>query len=187
MFISGAILDILDETAEIAFRDAVHRINSDNLEVLAEVKKVSPHDPYATLKMTCSLLHDGVVGILGPISETNANVAQALCDETEIPYLDIKWYDKPLTRTIINVYPYLTSFTTIFIKILDQWGFKEFVILYEKNESLKRVAEMIKFCSRNGCKVAVQELQSDSDDYNYRYVDLAAVCLYNKYMYSCFL
>lgn len=59
------------------------------------------------LCVVCSLLEEGVGAIFGPESVGTTGIVQSICDNLEIPHIDLRWdiSSKPAGLYIINVYP----------------------------------------------------------------------------------
>ncbi|RZC36839.1 Lig chan, ANF receptor and/or SBP bac 3 domain containing protein [Asbolus verrucosus] len=115
---------------------------------------------------TCSLMEQGVVGILGPSLEHNSRTVQSICDEKDIPYLDVRWVDEPRTP-IINFYPSQSVLTQVYIDIITAWGYKDFVILFDDTESLKRVARFLSMYEDKSHKIVLRQLDRyRSGDYS---------------------
>ncbi|KAJ8982466.1 hypothetical protein NQ317_000424 [Molorchus minor] len=146
----GAIFDSENtdqrDAAIQAFEAAINDINDADYDFIfeGEVEVISYDDPHEAMSVTCSLLENGIIAIFGPSSEENSNVIQSICDLKEIPHIEVRWDDHPQNGTIINLHPFPDVLTRTYISIIDAWGWKDFVILYENNESLQRVGELLK-------------------------------------------
>lgn len=160
----GAIFDKDDPQTVQAFKVALKLIDTP-IEPLIEI--VPAHNPHAALKAVCKLLNKGVIGILGPSTEENSNVVQSVLDDKDIPHLDVRWDDQPF-GPIVNIYPYQTVLTQMYIDIITKWDFKDFVILYEDNNSLRRVGRLLKmYRSYKSSKIIIKQLDEVGDG-NYR-------------------
>ena len=152
-----------------AFHLAIHEINQKFiidrlLEGLDE--KVPPNDPFKALLATCNLISEGVVAILGPSTHQNAHMVQTVCDDKDIPLLDVRWVDyRP--SPMINFYPHPNVLTQVYVDILNAWNYEDFVILYENDDSLKRVGELLKFYDSKGHQMLVRQLDKYHNG-NYR-------------------
>lgn len=147
---------------EKAFLEAIKTINgSSGFHFEGIIEYIEYDNPFDAMTSMCFLLEEGVVGILGPVSEDNSNIVQSICDAKEIPHIEVRWDDLPLNGTIVNVYPYPDVLTRTYLDILDAWDWEEFVILYENNESLKRVFELLKLYDNKGHKIIVRQLDKN--------------------------
>ncbi|XP_056638599.1 glutamate receptor ionotropic, kainate 2-like isoform X1 [Diorhabda sublineata] len=159
----GAIFEDEDTNQREAIQVAVDEINQNekiNLELIVEY--ISRDNPYQASKATCSLLAQGVVGILGPLSEDNSNTVQSICDLKEIPHLEVRWDDYPANGTLINLHPYPDTLTRTYYDLIAAWGWQNFVILYENNESLQRVGEIIKLFNPRKNRIVLRQLNIQS-------------------------
>ncbi|CAH2005351.1 unnamed protein product [Acanthoscelides obtectus] len=148
----GAIFDTENHPRlEAALQEAIRSLNEDDVEDIedetvefeAVVRYLNGSKPFEAVDVTCELLEEGVVGILGPLSEQNSNVVQSVCDFKEIPHIEVRW-DDHMTDAIINVHPYPDTLTKTYYDLITSWGWRHFVILYENDESLQRVGELLK-------------------------------------------
>ncbi|KYB25025.1 hypothetical protein TcasGA2_TC031399 [Tribolium castaneum] len=161
----GAIFDTDDPIKERAFHHAIHQIepiHGRTIEGL--VKNVPPNDPFEAMLAACHLIESGAVAILGPTTHENAHMVQTVCDNKDIPLLDVRSVAHP--QNSINFYPLQQILTQIYIKLLEAWNFENFVILYENDDSLIRLAELLKFYG-NGHRMVVRQLDKYQNG-NYR-------------------
>ncbi|XP_063906337.1 glutamate receptor ionotropic, kainate 2-like isoform X2 [Zophobas morio] len=165
----GAIFDADNHINVKAFHLAIHEINQKFIiDRLLEglVEKVPPNDPFKALLATCNLISEGVVAILGPSTHQNAHMVQTVCDDKDIPLLDVRWVDyRP--SPMINFYPHPNVLTQVYVDILNAWNYEDFVILYENDDSLKRVGELLKFYDSKGHQMLVRQLDKYHNG-NYR-------------------
>ncbi|XP_022900361.2 glutamate receptor ionotropic, kainate 2-like [Onthophagus taurus] len=121
-------------------------------DIASQSKLLIPHkealfstDPYRALQIACSLLDSKVIGILVTSNRENTDPVQSICDLKEIPMLEVRWNDR-LSRggTSINIYPHPPSLSKAYVDIIKFWKWDEFTILYEDNEGLSRMSEILK-------------------------------------------
>ncbi|XP_072382959.1 glutamate receptor ionotropic, kainate 2-like [Diabrotica undecimpunctata] len=168
----GAIFDEVNTNQEAALKEAVKEINrnDENIDLDLIVKHIPKDNPYLAARATCSLLQEGVVGIFGPMSEDNSNTVQSICDMKEIPHIEVRWDDYPTNGTLINLYPYPDTLTRTYYDLIVSWGWKDFVILYENNESLQRVGELLKLFDPSSHRIVVRQLNVPKSGGNFRSV-----------------
>ncbi|CAG9860825.1 unnamed protein product [Phyllotreta striolata] len=168
----GAIFDETNTKQEAALREAVREINEfdNDINLRVIVEHIERDNPYEAIKATCDLLEEGIVGIFGPFSEDNSNTVQSICDLKEIPHIEARWDDYPQNGTLVNVYPFPDTLTKTYYDLITAWGWKNFVILYENNESLQRVGELTKLFDPKVHRIVVRQLNSAKSGGNYRSV-----------------
>ncbi|XP_055710635.1 glutamate receptor ionotropic, kainate 2 isoform X2 [Phlebotomus papatasi] len=166
----GGLFHPGDDTQEVAFRYAVEKINADRTvlprsKLSAQVEKINPLDSFHASKRVCHLLRTGVAAIFGPQSAHTASHIQSICDTMEIPHLETRW-DYRLRREscLVNLYPHPSMLSKAFVDIVRAWGWKSFTIIYETNEGLVRLQELLKAHGPNELPITVRQL-SDSGDY----------------------
>ncbi|KAK7026645.1 hypothetical protein SK128_015457 [Halocaridina rubra] len=162
----GGIFDAKDERQELAFRYAVDRVNRDRSTLSrsmlrAQVEKLPADDSFHASKRVCMLLRTGVAAIFGPQSENTANHVQSICDAMEVPHIETRW-DYKLTRDeySVNLYPYPPSLSKAYLDILKELQWKSFVILYDSNEGLVRLQDLL---MEKKFTVTVRQLNEDGD------------------------
>ncbi|KAJ8921823.1 hypothetical protein NQ315_008455 [Exocentrus adspersus] len=161
----GGIFENKDGVKKLinAFNAAVNDVNeSEDYDFQFEaVIQVIRDNPYEAMIKTCSLLEDNVIGIFGPMVEDNSNMVQSICDVKEIPQIEVRWDDYPLNGTIVSLYPYPDELTKTYLDIIETWGWRDFVILYENDESLQRVGELLKNFVPNTHRMVIRQLKDD--------------------------
>nr|CAD7453109.1 unnamed protein product [Timema tahoe] len=177
-----------DDRQEVAFRYAVERINADRTilprsRLSAQIEKISPQDSFHASKRAmlevpsldcivdglksnrvCHLLRSGVAAIFGPQSGQTASHVQSICDTMEIPHLETRW-DYRLRREscLVNLYPHPTTLSKAYVDLVKAWGWKSFTIIYENNEGLVRLQELLKAHGPSEFPIAVRQLGESSD------------------------
>ncbi|XP_069951037.1 glutamate receptor ionotropic, kainate 2 isoform X4 [Cherax quadricarinatus] len=162
----GGIFEERDEVQELAFRYAVERVNKDrstlpDSKLSAQIERLPADDSFKASKQVCKLLRSGVAAIFGPQSENTANHVQSICDAMEVPHIETRW-DYKLTRDAysLNLYPYPPSLSSAYRDILMKLKWKNFVILYDSNEGLVRLQNLLK---EKTWTVTVRQLPDNSD------------------------
>lgn len=158
-----------DDQQEIAFRYAVDKINADRSvlprsKLLAQIERISPQDSFHASKRVCHLLRTGVAAIFGPQSPQTASHVQSICDTMEIPHLETRW-DYRLRREscLVNLHPHPSMLSRAYVDIVRAWGWKSFTIIYETNEGLVRLQELLKAHGPSEYPIAVRQLSSNGD------------------------
>ncbi|XP_063242515.1 glutamate receptor ionotropic, kainate 2 [Bacillus rossius redtenbacheri] len=165
----GGLFHPADDRQEVAFRYAVERINDERSilprsRLSAQIEKISPQDSFHASKRVCHLLRSGVAAIFGPQSAQTASHVQSICDTMEIPHLETRW-DYRLRREscLVNLYPHPTTLSMAYVDLVKAWGWKSFTIIYENNEGLVRLQELLKAHGPSELPVAVRQLGEGSD------------------------
>ncbi|TDG50512.1 hypothetical protein AWZ03_003101 [Drosophila navojoa] len=136
----GGLFHPSDDHQELAFRQAVERINADRSilprsKLVAQIERISPFDSFHAGKRVCGLLNIGVAAIFGPQSSHTASHVQSICDNMEA-----------------------------YVDIVRHWGWKTFTIIYENNDGIVRLQELLKAHGMTPFPITVRQL-SDSGDY----------------------
>lgn len=166
----GGLFHPADDNQEVAFRYAVEKINADRSilprsRLSAQIEKISPQDSFHASKRVCHLLRSGVAAIFGPQSPQTASHVQSICDTMEIPHLETRW-DFRLRREscLVNLYPHPAALSKAYVDLVKAWGWKSFTIIYENNEGLVRLQELLKAHGPSEFPISVRQL-SEGDDY----------------------
>uniref|UniRef100_A0AAR5Q5X3 Uncharacterized protein n=2 Tax=Dendroctonus ponderosae TaxID=77166 RepID=A0AAR5Q5X3_DENPD len=169
--LAGFFEETDNELNQHAFKLAIdwsnERRSPDN-QLIAVGKELAIDEPYSAITITCDLLKDGVLTIFGPMSISNINAVQSVCDEKELPHILTRWMYYPLRPgTAVNFYPSAPLLTEAYWAIIQAWKWQTFTVLYEDDESLLRVSELILQAKQEGIIVTVEQLDRDGTG-NYR-------------------
>lgn len=154
-YFAGGLFHPGDDHQEIAFRYAVEKINADRSvlprsKLSAQIERVSPQDSFHASKRVCHLLRTGVAAIFGPQSPQTASHVQSICDTMEVPHLETRWdYRLKRESCLVNLYPHPSMLSRAYVDIVRAWGWKSFTIVYESNEGLVRLQELLKAHGNN--------------------------------------
>ncbi|XP_047363582.1 glutamate receptor ionotropic, kainate 2 isoform X10 [Vespa velutina] len=165
----GGLFHSSDDKQEVAFRYAVEKINA-NRDILpksrlsAQIEQIKPQDSFHASKRVCHLLRSGVAAIFGPQSAHTASHVQSICDTMEIPHLETRW-DYRLRRQscLVNLYPHPTTLSKAYVDLVKAWGWKSFTIIYENNEGLVRLQELLKAHGPSEFPITVRQLSEGSE------------------------
>ncbi|XP_011304729.1 glutamate receptor ionotropic, kainate 2 isoform X3 [Fopius arisanus] len=166
----GGLFHPLDDKQAVAFRYAVEKINAirhilPRSRLSAQIEQISPQDSFHASKRVCYLLNTGVAAIFGPQSAHTAAHVQSICDTMEIPHLETRWdYRFRRESCLVNLYPHPTTLSKAYVDLVKAWGWKSFTIIYENNEGLVRLQELLKAHGPSDFPIAVRQL-SEGDDY----------------------
>ncbi|KAK3919445.1 Glutamate receptor ionotropic, kainate 2 [Frankliniella fusca] len=168
LHIAGLFQD--DEWQEImAFRAAIERVNNDKkilpgitLEPVVEV--LGNMDSFMASRRVCNLTYSGIAAIFGPKSRQTANIVSSIAETLEIPHIVTHpAMAKRPTNYQINVYPDRSSLSQAIVDLLEDMAWKTFTIVYEDDEGLFRLQEVLKAHSARDSPVTVRRLGPGPD------------------------
>ncbi|XP_050308479.1 glutamate receptor ionotropic, kainate 2-like [Anthonomus grandis grandis] len=165
-FTIGAVFEETEnEHNQKAFEVAIAVANSNKKEdahLVGLTATLPPQEPFPAIRTTCEMINGQIVGLFGPKSISNINAAQSVCDGKEITHILTKWMYYPLPPgTAINFYPYAPLLTKAYWDIIQEWQWKTFTVLYEDDESLLRLSDLILLAKDQGLVVTVEQLDRD--------------------------
>ncbi|XP_063982434.1 glutamate receptor ionotropic, kainate 1 isoform X2 [Diachasmimorpha longicaudata] len=166
----GGLFHPVDDKQAVAFRYAVEKINAirdilPRSRLSAQIEQILPQDSFHASKRVCYLLNTGVAAIFGPQSAHTASHVQSICDTMEIPHLETRWdYRFRKESCLVNLYPHPTTLSKAYVDLVKAWGWKSFTIIYESNEGLVRLQELLKAHGPSDFPIAVRQL-TEGDDY----------------------
>lgn len=135
-----------------------------NIGAQSLLEFVPQNNYYKTIEATNFLLNENVKAILAPKNREIAQMVQTICDEKDIPVLDIHPLSNP---TVINIYPSQKKLLEAYLELLKTWNYEEFIVLYDDEESLVKIAEILKLY--NGQQMVLKQLDKHKNG-NYRYL-----------------
>ncbi|KAB0791738.1 hypothetical protein PPYR_03538 [Photinus pyralis] len=82
----------------------------------------------------------------------------------EIPHLETRW-DYRLRREscLVNLYPHPKTLSKAYVDLVRAWGWKSFTIIYESNEGLVRLQELLKAHGPYEFPITVRQLGEGPD------------------------
>ena len=119
------------------------------------------------LKKLCELIQPGIAAVFGPTSPFSANHVQSVSEALHVPFMETRWdYDFKRSDYSISVHPHPSVLGKAFAEFVKKVGWKSFVILYENEEGLVRLQELIKMPKTfSGMQVTLRQLTGDTIDY----------------------
>ncbi|KAF4533063.1 hypothetical protein B566_EDAN002626 [Ephemera danica] len=159
----GGLFNPEDELQEVAFRYAVDRINMDRV-LLPKTTLVPIIERVASLDI-CNMTHEGVAAIFGPQSRNTAGMVQAVCDNKEIPHLETRWEPNPPPSGSchINLYPDPQILAMAYKSLVRDMGWKSFTLIYQHDDALIRLQEVIKGHGPNDLPITIRQLDEGND------------------------
>ncbi|KAK3931587.1 Glutamate receptor ionotropic, kainate 2 [Frankliniella fusca] len=159
-----------DEWQEImAFKAAIERVNMDKV-VLPDVKLVpvvevlDSTDGFSLSKKLCALTEQGIAAIFGPSRAENINIVSSISEALEIPHILTQYsaHRRP-TKVRVNIAPDRTSVSKAITDLLDDMAWKTFTVVYEDDEGLFRLQEVLKAHGPRDSPITVRRLGEDPD------------------------
>ncbi|XP_034252798.1 glutamate receptor ionotropic, kainate 2-like isoform X1 [Thrips palmi] len=154
----------------LAFRAAVDRINMDKLvlphvRLVPIVEIVSPVDSFSTGKRLCNITRQGVSAVFGPKSSETLGIVTSICETLEIPHILTHWETSPRPAKFqINIHPDPKSLSQALVALLDDMAWRTFTIIYENDDGLVRLQEVLKVHGPRDNPITVRQL-GEGDDY----------------------
>ncbi|XP_022248257.1 glutamate receptor ionotropic, kainate 2-like isoform X2 [Limulus polyphemus] len=146
----GGLSESGNEVLQSAFRYAIDRINSDNYllpnsRLSANVQQLEYQDSFQASRKACDLLDQGVAAIFGPQSIEPSATVQSTCDVLNVPHIETLWdfRARPDNHTV-NLFPFANSLSKAYRDLVKSKEWKNFAIIYEENEALIRLEELLK-------------------------------------------
>ncbi|KAK7089252.1 hypothetical protein V1264_024255 [Littorina saxatilis] len=112
------------------------------------------------------MANQGIAAMFGPISRQTAAHVQSMCNAFEIPHLQWQW-DARDTRDYysISLYPHYLTLSQAYRDVIRYWGWERFTVLYEDNDGLTRVQEVLKASGKEPSQITVRKLTMVNNDY----------------------
>ncbi|KAL4233054.1 hypothetical protein ACF0H5_007740 [Mactra antiquata] len=151
---------------ELAFKTAIEFVNLNHVVgksrmILYHVEEVIAHDSFDANKEVCRQMRaeEGIAAVFGPISKIPRAHVQSICNSFEIPHLNAQWdaRDSP-DYFSINVYPDYNILSRSYADIINYWGWKQFTIIYEDDDGLLRLQEVLKATKAKDHKITVRKI-----------------------------
>ncbi|XP_022701514.1 glutamate receptor ionotropic, kainate 2-like [Varroa jacobsoni] len=141
----------------MAFNSAVERINSHGLaepgerytptsdRLLTRVEHIERADSFQASRKVCTLLEEGVAAVFGPQSTDASFAVRSACETLDVPHIETHWdYRSRTTNHSLNLYPHPSALGKAYLDFIKYKDWKNFAILYEENDALVRLQEILK-------------------------------------------
>lgn len=136
--------DILDKVFTKAIEDANVNLENQLVPVTREIDFGNSISAYNTL---CEILPSGIGSLFGPSHFYASKHLLNLCDEKEIPFIEI--YEN-IKSTALNLYPDQATIANALRNLIDAYEWPSFTLLYESGDYLGLVTELISLYSTDG-------------------------------------
>lgn len=109
------------------------------------IAKLTPGDSFKASKKVCELIQPGVTAIIGPSDPTIGKHVQSIADAVNVPHIETRWdYSYKRAAFSLNVQPHPHMVSRAFADFVRSVGWKHMFILYEKEEGLVRLQELLR-------------------------------------------
>ncbi|KAH9493109.1 Serine/threonine-protein kinase grik2 [Bulinus truncatus] len=133
-----------------------------NTLVLLEREMIQLQDSFQAQKKVCRMSQSGIAAMFGPVSSLAAGHVQSICNAFEIPHLQWRWDPRDNRDYFsINLYPHYLTLSKAYKDAIQYWGWDQFTILYENNDGLTRLQEVLKASDdRKTPQITVRKLEA---------------------------
>ncbi|KYB29341.1 glutamate receptor ionotropic, kainate 2 [Tribolium castaneum] len=154
------------ETEQKAFHLATDLINAkykdSSIRLIPDSHLIDNYNAYTTYLTTCELLQKGVIAIFGPSSIHSSPAIQTILDRKEIPHVET-YFDRKLSRhdCLLNLHPHPSVMSQAYLEIVNKWGWRSLVVIYDSEESLAKLGLFAASCKQ---RVTLSRLELDMYD-----------------------
>ena len=101
------------------------------------------------------------------MSATTAAHVRSISDTFHLPHIQTRWdYSWDRGASSVNLHPHPAVLSKAYADLVEEYGWKSLVIVYENEESLIRLQELLKFPKHyEGVKITLKQLNTLTDDY----------------------
>lgn len=147
-------------------------MNTENREYEfdAIIKYVDAMNGYKAHKAVCELSTENVIAIFGPFSPKTIGITASMCAIMGIPHFTAVWqpepmdaYERPARNMTINLYPDSSLLAKAYADFLIDSGWKGYNVVYEDNDGLMRLKDVLQVYRAKSMPVTVQQLESGDD------------------------
>ncbi|KAF5280668.1 hypothetical protein FQA39_LY05316 [Lamprigera yunnana] len=187
--LSGGIFESSNEDADFVFDVVIEWFNNhyfykdrvlekSSVYILQEtiynrshgfITEVTWNKPIRAIEAACSLLDKGVAVVFSHLSEDNSNAVQSLCDNKEIPIVQLtSQAESESNCCAIVMHPHIPLLSKAFAALVKKWNWKTFTILYEENEDLPIISDLLKIDGMPRKNIMLRQIQKN---HNGHYMD----------------
>ncbi|KAJ8912942.1 hypothetical protein NQ315_017273 [Exocentrus adspersus] len=134
--------------SEIALNTTIYKKNTvDQRANFKSTIKHVPADSFEASKILCETLNtdDGVAAVFGTESAASS-ILESICNQFDVPYMITSWRPPSFKKrhTVLNFFPEAELFAHALAEIVKSLQWNSFVIIYENEEGLIRMQEILK-------------------------------------------
>ncbi|XP_074099240.1 glutamate receptor ionotropic, kainate 2 isoform X2 [Cotesia typhae] len=175
----GAIFHDGEEANLNAIQEALKIVNKKGVrsfELELRTKWVnSSTDSFKTSLEACSLVAEGVAAIFGPGNPHTRNIVSSIASKFQIPHIEYSFRrmdDIKAAHSTVRAYPDSDKISDVFTKMMESMAWRQFTILYEKDDALSRLQKILWQHGPKDAPVTVRQLKptyvKHSKEPNYR-------------------
>uniref|UniRef100_A0A6P7EYU5 Glutamate receptor ionotropic, kainate 2-like n=1 Tax=Diabrotica virgifera virgifera TaxID=50390 RepID=A0A6P7EYU5_DIAVI len=129
------------------------KFNKGEISFSANVQHVSEIDSFGASETLCNVLKAdlGVAAIFGPRYTPATAILESICLEFEIPYISTSWRPTSIKNSgfFLNFFPETDYYSKALAEIIQSFGWKNFVVVYENDDTLLKFKDVLKFQKYN--------------------------------------
>ena len=169
----GALFDENSESEQQAFLRSIEMVNDDRTiltrSLVNSAMGTYPRDDsFKASRKLCEIIQPGVAAIFGPTSPISSNHVQSVSDTLHVPFMETRWdYDFKRADFSISLHPHPSVLGGAFADFVRQVGWKSLIILYQDEEGLVRLQELIRL-PKTFSDVTVKHMQLTQNSEDYR-------------------
>ncbi|XP_060574773.1 glutamate receptor ionotropic, kainate 2-like isoform X2 [Ruditapes philippinarum] len=163
---------------ELAFKAAIEKMNlhqvvGSSRMIVYHVEHTTAHDSFEANKEVCRQMKEGIAAVFGPITKIPRAHVQSICNSYEIPHLNAQWDARDSNDYYsISVYPEYNKLSQAYANLLKHWGWTRFTVIYEDDDGLLRLQEVLKATKESEQKITVRRLDPFQNTYITMFKDL---------------
>jgi len=166
----GALFDS-DPVHEIAFRYSIENVNSMRNVLPRSILTSTPEriprwESFIASKKVCQWFTHGVAAIFGPNWEAASDHVLSMCQAMQIPHIETHWKTQNHNRSAkysVNLFPATSSLSRAYADVVFSYNWKSFTLVYEDEESLIRLQDLMHVSTMPGYKVTFRVLPRNDD------------------------
>lgn len=174
----GGLFEGRNKGVEVAFRNTMEKINlrSDILSqslLIYNTADVNYDDSFEASKKVCKMVKDGVAAIFGPSSQLSSGHVQSICNTLSIPHIQTHWDSRGERDYFsLSLFPHYEVLGNAYVDIIKYWEWKAFTVIYDDNDGVLRLQEVLKFSKGLNVKVTVRKLDPDPQNWVYMFKEM---------------
>lgn len=163
---------------ELSFKAAIEKMNLHHVVgssrmIVYHVEHTAAHDSFEANKEVCRQMKEGIAAVFGPITKIPRAHVQSICNAFEIPHLNAQWDARDSHDYFsISVYPDYNVLSHAYADLINYWGWKRFTVIYEDDDGLLRLQEVLKATKGSEHKITVRRLDPFQTTYITMFKDL---------------